>query len=164
MFEDRSIKLLSYNTETLLAEKTQTILARGIANTRLRDYYDVYMIADKAEFDMDVLRQAFYSYLMKSKGLAMSTIEHIHLQIYTALRKYKPNVISIGASGIICGLLGVYVVIAFHFMGVQAFVSVASSMVLLVLMVFSKHIDSIGHFSGLATGITSGMAIVKLFY
>ena len=30
--------------------------------------------------------QAFYSYLMKSKGLAMSTIEHIHLQIYTALK------------------------------------------------------------------------------
>lgn len=59
MFEDRSIKLLSYNTETLLAEKTQTILARGIANTRLRDYYDVYMIADKAEFDMDLLRKAF---------------------------------------------------------------------------------------------------------
>lgn len=59
MFEDRSIKLLSYNTETLLAEKTQTILARGIANTRLRDYYDVYMIADKAEFDVDVLRKAF---------------------------------------------------------------------------------------------------------
>ncbi len=61
MFEDRSIKLLSYNTETLLAEKTQTILARGIANTRLRDYYDVYMLADKVEFDMDVLRQAFFA-------------------------------------------------------------------------------------------------------
>ena len=30
--------------------------------------------------------QAFYSYLMKSKGLAMSTIEHIHLQIYSALK------------------------------------------------------------------------------
>lgn len=44
MFEDRTIPLLTYNIETLLAEKTQTILARGIANTRMRDFYDVYEI------------------------------------------------------------------------------------------------------------------------
>lgn len=44
MFEDRIIKLMTYNTETLLAEKMQTILARGIANTRLRDFHDVLKI------------------------------------------------------------------------------------------------------------------------
>ena len=44
MFEDRTIPLLTYNAETLLAEKIQTIIARGIANTRLRDYYDVHEI------------------------------------------------------------------------------------------------------------------------
>ena len=44
MFEDRSISVLSYNLETLLAEKMQTILARGLANTRMRDFYDVYEI------------------------------------------------------------------------------------------------------------------------
>lgn len=37
MFEDRTISLLTYNKETLLAEKMQTILIRGVANTRLRD-------------------------------------------------------------------------------------------------------------------------------
>ena len=42
MFEDRTISVLTYNKETLLAEKMQTIINRGIANTRLRDYYDVY--------------------------------------------------------------------------------------------------------------------------
>ena len=42
MFEDRSISVLSYNLETLLAEKMQTILARGLANTRMRDFYDAY--------------------------------------------------------------------------------------------------------------------------
>ena len=41
MFEDRTISLLSYNTETLLAEKMQTIIARGLANTKMRDFYDV---------------------------------------------------------------------------------------------------------------------------
>lgn len=63
MFEERAITLLTYNTETLLAEKLQTILVRGIANTRLRDYYDVYKIlktgADK--INKMVLKEAFYA-------------------------------------------------------------------------------------------------------
>lgn len=41
MFEDRTISVLSYNLETLLAEKMQTILSRGLANTRMRDFYDI---------------------------------------------------------------------------------------------------------------------------
>lgn len=59
MFEDRIIKLLSYNTETLLAEKMQTIIARGIANTRMRDFYDVYMIVLDVDFSWDTLKEAF---------------------------------------------------------------------------------------------------------
>ena len=61
MFEDRSISLLTYNLETLLAEKLQTILARGLANTRLRDFYDVYELTSKYETDVDpsTMQQAF---------------------------------------------------------------------------------------------------------
>lgn len=61
MFEDRTIPLLTYNVETLLAEKIQTILARGIANTRLRDYYDVYEIMKicATRVDKVILLQAF---------------------------------------------------------------------------------------------------------
>ena len=33
----------SYNLETILAEKLQTVLARGILNTRMRDFYDIRM-------------------------------------------------------------------------------------------------------------------------
>lgn len=83
---------------------------------------------------------------------------------YLIHKKYQPNVLAIGASGILCGLLGVYVVIAFQFTGVHAIMSVASSMIILVLMAFSKHIDSIGHFSGLGCGIGIGILIVRLFY
>ncbi len=67
MFEDRLISVLSYNLETLLAEKMQTILARGLANTRMRDFYDVYEImnskADQISFD--VLKKAFAATCMK---------------------------------------------------------------------------------------------------
>ena len=61
MFEDRTISVLTYNLETLLAEKMQTIVARGIANTRMRDFYDVYEIMNvKAEnVDVDIMKDAF---------------------------------------------------------------------------------------------------------
>ncbi len=41
---DRSINLWAYNIETVLAEKLETILNRAEANTRIRDYYDIYLI------------------------------------------------------------------------------------------------------------------------
>ena len=46
MFEERTIPLLAYNLETLLAEKMETILSRGTANTRIRDFYDIYMLTE----------------------------------------------------------------------------------------------------------------------
>lgn len=61
MFEERTISVFTYNLETLLAEKIQTILARGIANTRMRDYYDVYEVMKLKEdqIDMKMLKAAF---------------------------------------------------------------------------------------------------------
>lgn len=61
MFEEREIDLYTYNIETLLAEKSQTIINRGLANTRMRDFYDLYEIVQKLEFSLDVYRQAFDS-------------------------------------------------------------------------------------------------------
>lgn len=59
MFEDRTISLWTYNTETLLAEKLETIMARSVANTRMRDFYDIYVITRQMPVDKDVLRRAF---------------------------------------------------------------------------------------------------------
>lgn len=47
LLEDKSIQLWSYNLETILAEKIQTILSRGLLNTRMRDFYDVTTLFDK---------------------------------------------------------------------------------------------------------------------
>ncbi|MCL2655733.1 MAG: nucleotidyl transferase AbiEii/AbiGii toxin family protein [Coriobacteriia bacterium] len=44
MFEDRTIPLMAYNVITILAEKIEGILTRNIANTRARDFYDVYLL------------------------------------------------------------------------------------------------------------------------
>ena len=59
MFEDRAISLWTYNLETLLAEKLETIMARGTANTRMRDFYDIHVISHQESFDNEVLRKAF---------------------------------------------------------------------------------------------------------
>lgn len=61
MLEQRSITLLSYNIETVLAEKLQTILARGVLNTRMRDFYDVHvlLISYKDKIDPATLKSAF---------------------------------------------------------------------------------------------------------
>lgn len=44
LLENRSIDVLAYNIETVLAEKIETVIARGIANTRMRDFYDIYIL------------------------------------------------------------------------------------------------------------------------
>ena len=44
MLEPRSISVLAYNIETVLAEKLETLVSRGDQNTRMRDYYDVYIL------------------------------------------------------------------------------------------------------------------------
>ena len=61
LLEDRSISLWSYNLETILAEKLQTVLARGILNTRMRDFYDIRMLLETYEDKVNkaVLKDAF---------------------------------------------------------------------------------------------------------
>lgn len=44
MMEERSIRVLAYNTATILAEKLETVISRGDQNTRPRDYYDIYIL------------------------------------------------------------------------------------------------------------------------
>ncbi len=45
LLEDRSISVLAYNLETIMAEKLETVISRGDQNTRTRDYYDIIILA-----------------------------------------------------------------------------------------------------------------------
>jgi predicted nucleotidyltransferase component of viral defense system len=58
MFENRSISILAYNIETILAEKMETIISRSIANTRLRDFYDLRILYDTVDINYDKLNSA----------------------------------------------------------------------------------------------------------
>lgn len=63
MLEDRRIKIWSYNVETLVAEKFETIISRNIATTRIRDYYDIYMLMNTQRKNIDdkILKDAITS-------------------------------------------------------------------------------------------------------
>ena len=59
MFEERYITLWAYNLETVLAEKIETVLSRSVLNTRLRDFYDLYVLQDTGlEIDKATLAAA----------------------------------------------------------------------------------------------------------
>ena len=61
LLDDRTISLWSYNLETILAEKLQTVLSRGLLNTRMRDFYDIKILLTiyEKEIDADILKSAF---------------------------------------------------------------------------------------------------------
>lgn len=53
IFEDKRIPIMAYTIETVLAEKFQTIMSRGILNTRLKDFYDIYVLMNLKVCDID---------------------------------------------------------------------------------------------------------------
>ena len=60
LFKNETIEVWTYNLETVLAEKLETIISRGVASTRPRDRYDLFTLYHirKDEIDFDVLRKA----------------------------------------------------------------------------------------------------------
>ncbi len=59
IFDDElKIKLWGYNIETIMAEKLETILRRGIFTTRPRDFYDAYILGTTQSYDKKVLKEA----------------------------------------------------------------------------------------------------------
>ena len=71
MFENRSIKIKAYNLETILSEKIETIISRGNQNTRMRDFYDVYILLKlkSKNIDYNILRLAIEETSQKRDSL-----------------------------------------------------------------------------------------------
>ncbi len=61
ILENRTIGLWAYNMETLLAEKLETVMTRAEANTRMRDFYDIYILTrqEVIEINPTHLKEAF---------------------------------------------------------------------------------------------------------
>ncbi|MGT2895020.1 nucleotidyl transferase AbiEii/AbiGii toxin family protein [Streptococcus entericus] len=59
-FSDEAIEVMSYNLETILAEKLETVISRGEVSTRPRDRYDLYTLYHMKynQLDFSLLKQA----------------------------------------------------------------------------------------------------------
>ena len=86
MLEDATVKILSYPLETILAEKLETVVSRGIANTRGRDYYDIYALqrARGADIRPQLLHEAVVATAEKRNSLdkmetCASTLEEVRV-------------------------------------------------------------------------------------
>lgn len=60
LLEDRNIEVMAYNLETILAEKFETIISRSTVNTRMRDFYDIYILTkfQSKNINLDLFKQA----------------------------------------------------------------------------------------------------------
>lgn len=70
--EDKSFDLWAYNIETVMAEKIETILRRGVFNTRPRDFYDAYILATTQKYD-----KALFASAMKATAEHRGTASQI---------------------------------------------------------------------------------------
>jgi len=61
MLDEGTVPILTYTVETVLSEKLDSILSRGIFNTRMRDYYDIHILIKMLPYNLDELRQAVAS-------------------------------------------------------------------------------------------------------
>lgn len=58
IFENRNLKIMTYNIESIIAEKFQTVINSGILNSRMKDYYDLYYLITYKEFSKENLKNA----------------------------------------------------------------------------------------------------------
>ena len=101
------LNILVYSLETLIAEKYETIIKRNITTTRLRDFYDIYMIfkLKNDKIDVNNLKQSIWETaknrnsmeeILESKEILedIKNDEYLNKQwnIYKKENKYVDNI------------------------------------------------------------------------
>lgn len=97
MLEDRTIEVLAYNLETVLAEKLETLISRGTTNTRMRDFYDIYILT---KLQANNINQELLTEALNGTALKRGTV--------TLLESKSPIVTEVMESGIMQNLWARY--------------------------------------------------------
>lgn len=104
MLENNYVNLWSYNIETIIAEKLETIFSKVELSSRMKDYYDIYLIYSKQwqNIDKDNLKEAikntfnqrqFKSDLLETfKIINESTIISKRWEIYASRYDYAKEI------------------------------------------------------------------------
>lgn len=71
LFDNEVINIMTYNYETIIAEKFESTISRNIDNTRIKDYYDLFMFVNLKwnEINKDTLRKAIINTSKKRETL-----------------------------------------------------------------------------------------------
>ena len=83
LFQDRSLKIMTYNIESIIAEKFQTVIARGVLNSRMKDYYDLYYLITNKKFQKENLNNAILKTFDK-RGTSIDGIDNVIREIKNA--------------------------------------------------------------------------------
>ena len=73
MFENKNLKIMTYNIETIIAEKFQTLISKGVLNSRMKDYYDIYYLITNKKYLKENLKLAIEKTFYKRKTEIEST-------------------------------------------------------------------------------------------
>ena len=87
--ENVKISLWGYNIETVMAEKVETILRRGVFTTRPRDFYDVYILATTQRYNRNVFKEALKATAIHRGSLEMIADVNGILQQISASEELK---------------------------------------------------------------------------
>ena len=98
MFENDSFPIMGYPFETILAEKIETVLRRSVFNTRMKDFYDIYIILSAQNADIDLFHEALQATSAHRNSLetikdSKSILDEIqnNKEMRNAWKKYQLN-------------------------------------------------------------------------
>ena len=107
LFEDKKINIDSYNIETILSEKVETVLRRSLYNARMKDFYDIYIFLTKLKDEINIsdFKKAFekviknrnsFEYLKDYNKIFDEILEYKTIQnnwkLYTNKNKYAQGI------------------------------------------------------------------------
>ena len=84
--DEKTFEMWAYNIETIMAEKVETILRRGVFNTRPRDFYDAYILSTTQNFDRVVFANA-----LKATSIHRGTYEQI-AEVTTIMKNIEDSI------------------------------------------------------------------------
>ena len=69
LFDNETINIMTYNYETIIAEKFESVISRNLDNTRMKDYYDLFMFVSLKWNNINkiTLKEAIYN-TSKNRG------------------------------------------------------------------------------------------------
>lgn len=87
LLEQEKIPIYIYHPEQILAEKMQTILQRGLANTRMKDFYDIYIIPMTTDIDSEIITKDFKLVMNERKTAELWSIHSEILDLVVSDKK-----------------------------------------------------------------------------